>query len=291
MTNLVSQLTSFFSSIDSGNYLRAFLLILCGLIVAKLISFYVARFTEKLMEKQAQILVRRGTYFLVLFLFVVSALLEIGFDLSILLGAAGIFSVAIGFASQTSASNLISGFFLMGEKSFTIGDVIKVNDTIGEVLSIDMLSVKIRTNNNLFVRIPNESLIKSECTTLTRFPIRRHDIQIGVAYKEDIEKVKKVLFEVADKNPLCLEEPKPVYFFLAFGDSSINLQFSVWAKRESFFDMKNSMYEQIKLAFEQNNIEIPFPQRSISTASQTAPFPVQIQDPSINTTQQPKIAD
>ncbi len=276
MTNLISQFSDFFANVNSASYLRALLLVICGLIFAKLISFYVARFTEKLLEQQAQILIRRGTYFLVLFLFVVSALLEIGFDLSILLGAAGVLSVAIGFASQTSASNLISGLFLMGEKSFTIGDVIKVNDTVGEVLSIDMLSVKIRTNNNLFVRIPNESLIKSECTTLTRFPIRRHDIMLGVAYKEDIEKVKKVLFEVADKNPLCLEEPKPLYFFLEFADSSINLQFSVWAKRESFFDMKNSMYEQIKVAFEQNDIEIPFPHRTIYTGSVTTPFPVEM---------------
>ena len=123
----------------------------------------------------------------------VSALRELGFDLSVVLGAAGILSVAIGFASQTSTSNLISGLFLMLERPFSIGDVIKVDSTTGEVISIDLLSVKIRTFDNLFVRSPNESMIKTQVTTLTKFPIRRADLQVGIAFKEDIERVKEIL--------------------------------------------------------------------------------------------------
>jgi small-conductance mechanosensitive channel len=142
-------------------------------------------------------------------LFIASAMREMGFSLAVIMGAAGVLTVAIGFASQTTASNLISGLFLIGERSFEIGDIIKVGNTTGEVLSIDALSVKLRTFDNLFVRIPNETLIKSEVTTLSRFPIRRLDLQLGVAYKEDIEQVRKVLMAVADSNPLCLDEPSP----------------------------------------------------------------------------------
>ncbi|MFT6270035.1 MAG: small-conductance mechanosensitive channel [Alphaproteobacteria bacterium] len=132
---------------------------------------------------------------------------ELGFDLSVVLGAAGIFSVAIGFASQTSASNLISGLFLMMERPFSVGDIIRVESTTGEVISIDLLSVKIRTFDNLFVRIPNESRIKTQVTTLTRFPIRRADLQIGIAYKEDIERVKEILNNVATKPiPILINE-------------------------------------------------------------------------------------
>src|SRR5690606_3033117 len=129
----------------------------------------------------------------------------LGFSLSVLLGAAGVLSVALGFASQTSASNLISGLFLIGEQPFQLGDTIKVGNTTGEVLSIDLLSVKLRTFDNLYVRIPNESLIKSEMTNLTRFPIRRFDLLIGVAYKENISQVRQIMQNVADNNPLCMD--------------------------------------------------------------------------------------
>ena len=220
-------------------------------------------------------IVSRAVYYLLLGLFLVSALHELGFSLSILMGAAGILSVAVGFASQTSASNLISGLFLIVERPFSVGDVITLGNTTGEVLSIDLLSVKLRTFDNLYVRIPNETVIKSEVTTLTKFPIRRIDLQLGVAYKEDISKVRDLLFEIAENNPLSLEEPKPLFIFLGFGDSSINLQFSVWAKRENFLDLKNSIQTEIKTAFEQAGVEIPFPQRTL-VASGGQPIAVQV---------------
>ena len=200
----------------------------------------------------------------------------IGFNLGVLIGAAGVLSVAIGFASQTSASNIISGLFLVAERPFSVGDLIKVGETTGEVLSIDLLSVKLRTFDNLFVRIPNETLIKSEVTTLTRFPIRRIDLSIAVALKEDIKAVRKVLEKVAEANPLCLDEPKPKFVFLGFGDSSLNMQFSVWVKRESFIELKNSIHEEIKEAFDAESIEIPFPHRSLYTGSVTEPFPIRL---------------
>ena len=276
MDEVWNQILLFVGSFNSQHYFRAALLIVAGYFIAKLVSTYVFKMTANLLEVQAHILLKRGVYYGIFLIFFMTALVEMGFNLSVLLGAAGILSVAIGFASQTSASNLISGLFLVAEKPFTVGDVIKVDDTVGEVLSIDMLSVKIRTYDNLYVRVPNESLIKSKCTTITRFPIRRQDMMIGIAYKEDLQKVKKVLFEVAAKNPLCLEEPKPVYVFKGYGESSLDIQFSVWAARENFLEMKNSMYEQVKEAFDQNGIEIPFPHRTIYTGAATTPFPVDV---------------
>ncbi|HSH70842.1 MAG TPA: mechanosensitive ion channel family protein, partial [Deferrisomatales bacterium] len=189
-----------------------------------------------------------------------------------------VLTVAVGFASQTSASNIISGLFLMVEEPFVVGDLIRVGDTTGEVLSIDLLSVKLRTFDNLFVRVPNESMVKSEVTTLTRFPIRRADLKIGVAYKEDIARVREVLMAVADENPLCLMEPKPLFIFLGYGESSLDIQFSVWAKRENFLDLRNGIYEEIKLAFDAAGIEIPFPHRSLYAGSVTDPFPIRIID-------------
>ena len=253
---------------------QALIFIAVGLALGKLVGRGAKRLLSERMEAHTVMVMQKVSYYAVLTLFLVAALHQLGFNLGVLLGAAGVMSVAIGFASQTSASNLISGLFLLWERPFSLGDVIRIGSTTGEVIAIDPLSVKLRTFDNLFVRIPNESMIKSEVTTLTKFPIRRVDLQIGVAYKEDIERVRHILEAVADKNPLCLDEPKPLYIFEGFGDSSINLQFSVWALKENFLEVKNSMQEQIKSAFDAEGIEIPFPHRTIYTGAVTAPFPV-----------------
>ena len=274
MNELWADIVNFFISDKMWSISRAFILIIVGAIVAKLASTAVIKIAGNKTDQHRASLLKRSTYYIILVLFMVSALNELGFDLSVLLGAAGILTVAIGFASQTSASNLISGLFLVAERPFSVGDTIRVGTTTGVVLSIDLLSVKLRTYSNLFVRIPNESLIKSEVTTLTRFPIRRVDLLIGVAYKEDLKNVRSILDDIADKNPLCLEEPKPQYFFLGFGESSLDIQYSVWATRDDHIELKNSIYQEIKIAFDENEIEIPFPHRTLYTGSVTEPFPI-----------------
>jgi len=256
--------------------LRASLLVVAGLVAAKLVAAGIGRAIGRHLGVHHQALLRRVTYWGVMALFLMAALHQLGFDLGVLLGAAGILSVAVGFASQTSASNLISGLFLLAERPFSVGDIIKVGDTTGEVIGIDLLSVKIRTFDNLFVRVPNESLIKSEVTTLTKFPIRRIDLKIGVAYKEKMARVREVLRAVAEKNPLCLEEPPPLFIFLGYGDSALEVQFSVWGKRENYLALRNAILEEIKVAFDAAGIEIPFPHRSLYTGSITDPFPVRI---------------
>lgn len=276
MDEIIARLIAFTRSDLAVNIFKALILVIIGFAVSRLVSASIMRAVRRYLDAQQGMLLRKVIYYLLLSLFVVSALREMGFSLGALLGAAGVFTVAIGFASQTSASNLISGIFLIGERSFQIGDFIKVEDTAGEVLSIDLLSVKLRTLDNLHVRIPNETMIKSEVTNLTKFPIRRVDLKVGVAYKEDIGKVRRVLLSVADKNPLCLEEPKPRFYFLGFGDSSLDLQFSVWVKKENFLDLRTSMHEEIKAAFDREGIEIPFPHLSIYTGSVTEPMPIAI---------------
>jgi len=245
-----------------------------GLLLARLASRGAARLVAGSADTHQEILVRRVVFYGVAGLFVASALSELGVDLSILLGAAGILTVAIGFASQTSASNIISGLFLIGEKPFAVGDVIRVNGTVGEVLSIDLMSVKLRTFDNLFVRIPNETMIKTEVTNLMRFPIRRYDLQVGVAYNEDIREVRDVLMEVADANPLCLEEPAPLIIFQGYGDSALQHQFSVWAKTENYLELRNTIPVEVKEAFDERGIEIPYPHRTLYAGSATDPFPV-----------------
>jgi small-conductance mechanosensitive channel len=261
---------------------KATIILIFGYFLAKIASTAVARFNIANLSAHGQVQLKRAVFYVIFILMFISALRELGFDLSVMLGAAGILSVAIGFASQTSASNLISGIFLMLERPFSIGDVIRVEATTGEVISIDLLSVKLRTFENLFVRIPNESMIKTQVTTLTKFPIRRADLQVGIAYKEDIERVKEILLELANKNPLCLDEPAPLFIVLGFGTSSVDIQFSVWSKRENFLAVKNAVYQEIKKAFDAQGIEIPFPHVSLYAGEASKPISISMGDKSDN---------
>lgn len=259
-----------------SNWMRAGFVLLVGLLIARILAASLYKLTLSRMGVHTATTLRRVLFYVLSAIVVMTSLRELGFSLGVLLGAAGVLSVALGFASQTSASNLISGLFLVAERPFEIGDIITVDSFTGEVLSIDLLSVKIRTFDNLFVRIPNEVLIKTQITNLTRFPIRRLDIQIGIAYKEDIEKARTLLIKTADDYPLSLDQPRPLVIFQGFGDSSLNLQFSVWTTRENFLELRNTIPERVRKAFLEAGIEIPFPHRSLYAGSETAPFPVQI---------------
>ena len=101
---------------------------------------------------------------------------------------------------------------------------------------------------------------------------------VGVAYKEDLDRVREVLLDVADRNPLCLEEPAPVIIFQGYGDSSINHQFSVWAKTDNYLDLRNTIPMEVKEAFDEADIEIPFPHRTLYTGAETEAFPVRTVD-------------
>ncbi len=273
MTETLSQI---FAGVHWAGWLRAGILLVLGIGLGSMLSRGLVRLLVARLSRHQQVMLRRLVFYVVLGLFLVAALREAGFDLSVLLGAAGIFTVAIGFASQTSASNMISGFFLLAEKPFQISDFIEVENTLGEVVGIDMLSIKLRTVDNRYVRIPNETIIKSRVVNLTRFPVRRIDLPVGVAYKEDLARVKALLLSIAEEDPLCLEEPKPFVLVSDFGASSVDLQFSFWVRRQDILEIRTRMIENVKATFDREGIEIPFPHTSVYAGSASAPFRIQL---------------
>jgi len=260
---------------------RSALLLVIGLPLVHITASMTGRLARARMTEQAGILIRKGVYYFGTALIVVMILQNLGFRLTAILGAAGIIGVAIGFASQTSLSNIISGLFLIWERPFEAGEMIKVGDTLGFVLSIDLLSVKLRTPDNRFVRMPNETLIKSQVINISRFPIRRMDIDIGIAYKEDAGRVMEILTEIADQNPYSLDEPRPLIIFKDFGTSALELMLGVWFAKQDFLNLKNSIMKDIQARFNAEGIEIAFPHLTVYSGSETPPFPVRVtQDPS-----------
>lgn len=279
LETLQTTIAQVIGSIAWGKWLSAGFLLVLGIVLATFVARSVGRLVEARTTRHHQVMIRRVFFYLVFLLFAIAALREAGFSLEVVLGAAGILTVAIGFASQTSASNIISGLFLVMEKPFQIGDTIEVDATIGEVVAIDLLSVKLRTADNLYVRIPNETLIKTRVINRSRFPIRRIDLVLGIAYAEDVEKVQDLLLELAQQNTVCLEEPKPFVLVTGFGASSVDLQFSFWVPREEFLDGRGSMMIAVKKALDEHGIEIPFPHTSVYAGSHSEPFRVQLMAP------------
>jgi len=280
--NFLETLNQFLSSIESlpakkyiFGALSAMLILLIGVYVARRVSHAVMR-TNRL-DIQQKLLFQKVIYYGLVGVAIAWALSELGIDLKVLLGAAGLLTVAVGFAAQTSASNLISGLFLIIDRPFIVGDVIEVGGVTGEILSIDLLSFKIRTFDNILVRVPNETMVKSDIKNLTFFPIRRIDIKFGVGYSSKIQQVEEIVRGVATRNPLCLEDPAPLFIFQGFGDSSLNIQFSVWAIRTNILELQNRIMREIKEALDQAGVEIPFPHRTL-VMSQPGQAPAKGQD-------------
>ncbi len=230
---ITNSLKGIFTSINTDRLteiLVAIVLSLIGFLIARFVSNTFVRTIGARFNAHQRLVWRRGIFYFIFLLFVMASLKEAGFKLSVFLGAAGILTVALGFASQTSASNLISGMFLIGEGSFEVGDTIQITlirgHTIeGEVISIDLLSVKLLTQDNIYVRLPNEQLIRAPVHNLSKFPIRRVPITLAINFHEDIIKVREVLLSVANQYPLVLSDPKPAVTVTAFRESSIELLF------------------------------------------------------------------
>lgn len=248
------------------NLLTAVVIMVVGIFVSRRVDHAMNRLRQ--LDVTQRILFTKIARYGVLTVAAATALGQVGFDLRVLLGAAGVLTVAIGFAAQTSASNLISGIFLMIEKPFVVGDIIDVAGSKGEIMAIDLISCKIRLFSNLMVRIPNETMVKSSITNLSYFPIRRFDIAVGVGYQSDVRKVRDIMIAAATDHPLCLTEPEPVFSFVNFGDSSMNVLFQAWSLRDNVLAVQTDLFIDIKNRFDKAGIEIPYPVRTLKIEPQ-----------------------
>ena len=241
-----------------------------GLPAAFLVARLLSRWASKTYHLQAGLVVHKLVLYPSVIGVATGALVAMGVSLAPVLGAAGVLGIALGFASQTSVSNVISGFFLLGEQPFVVDDVIQVGTTLGRVMSVGTLSVQLRTFDNRFIRIPNESLIKSEVVNLTRFPVRRMDISVGVVYRTDPDEAEAALLDAAGEVGKALVEPEPQVWYDGFGESSFNLRLSVWAETASYWEVKNEVHKRIKRTFDDRGLSFAFPHRTLVPADGTS---------------------
>jgi small-conductance mechanosensitive channel len=227
---------------------RAVALLVLTIVIASLVGRWLRKWIALRGDVQRAVLVARLVTWGIISLGFAGALEEMGFKLNVVLGAAGIFTVAIGFAAQTTLSNLISGFFLFGERPFRVGDTLEVDGLIGEVLSVDMMATTLRTADNRFVRMPNELVLKTKIINHTRFPLRRLEVTVAIGHHEDFERVRAVLLDIADRSEYCLAEPAPSVFVSSLGETCAQVQLWFWARTENLLKLKEAVTAEIQVA-------------------------------------------
>jgi len=247
-----------YGNIDIKQILTVLITFILGMFIIRIIRVIINKSIEKSVNQQTKMLISKMVDYVGFAVLLMILLSQLGLKLSTLLGAAGVLGLAVGVASQKSIGNIVSGLFLVTEKSIEIGDVIKVGGNVGNVYSIDLLSIMLKTFDNQLIRIPNETLISTEITNITKFPIRRMDFQILVAYKESIPHVIDTLKSIAGDNTLCLDEPDPLVMVREFADSGIDILFGVWFEKSRYLDVKNSVMINIQNKFREEGIEIPY---------------------------------
>ncbi len=234
-----------------------------GFLVLRVLVFVIRRLLHRRTTAQVTMLVTKAVNYTGLAAIAAISLLELGVNLTPILGAAGIVGLAVGIASQASLSNVISGLFLVSEKPFAIGDVIRIGETVGVVVSIDLLSVKLRSFDNLFIRVPNEKIAGEQLTTITRFPIRRFDFSLTVPYDADLATVFSILKAIAAESTLCLREPAPIIIPLEFGDQGVKLLFGVWFEKADFVAMRTQVTTAILKRFGDAGIRLSMPRVAV----------------------------
>lgn len=193
-----------------------------------------------------------------------------GIDLSALGVLAGAVGVGIGFGLQNITNNFISGLIILFEQPIKVGDRIEVGDVNGDVIKISARSTMIVTNDNITIIVPNSQFIDSQVINWSHSDrMVRFNFPVGVSYKEDPEKVKNMLLEVAKNNPGVRNTPEADVLFDEYADSSINFTLRVWTSEYINRPkvLKSQLYFEIFKKFGQEGVEIPFPQRDIHIKS------------------------
>ena len=195
---------------------------------------------------------------------IINVVAIMGVPMSSIVTVVGSCGLAIGLAMQGSLSNIAGGFMLAVLKPFYVGDYIKTGEYEGTVKSLNLFYTKIITLDNKLIIIPNSTVSNSALTDFNAFPKRRVDIEIGASYSAEPEQVKEALLYAATQYQGILGDPAPKAVVADYDDSSVSYKLMLWVKAEDYWDAKFTVNENIKKAFRDKNIEIPFPQLDVN---------------------------
>ncbi|WP_026733738.1 mechanosensitive ion channel family protein [Fischerella sp. PCC 9605] len=199
-----------------------------------------------------------------------------GLDISSLAIVASVLGVAIGFGLQGVAKELVSGFVVTFERSIQVGDFVEIGEFMGTVERLNARSTHIRTLDDIIVIVPNSRLLDTEVVNWSHHSrASRLVLPVRVAYGASMNTVRSALLEAAHENADVLKKPAPQVWFQGYGDDFLNFQLLVWiSKPRKQFQIKSDLYFRIDEILRKQNIQIPFPQRSLHLRSGSLPLKV-----------------
>jgi small conductance mechanosensitive channel len=260
MKEFIQQLPAW---LRSGMAVKGLVTLVIGYFIAQALAKAAEKAAARKSEKHTSMMIGKVVYYAVIVLVLVAVLDIFDVKLTAILAAAGIMSVALGFAAQTSVANIVSGFFLLVDRPFEIDDVIDFEGQQGTVTSIDLLSTKLRTFDNLYVRIPNENLIKNKLVNLTRYKTRRLCLNFKLGTETDIAAAKKMILEETRGYQHTLEDPRPFIVVRGLGESGTGLDLFLWVKGEAYLQSLSDLNENILRVLLSRGIRPAFPHREI----------------------------
>ncbi|ATD28291.1 small-conductance mechanosensitive channel MscS [Vibrio cholerae] len=246
------------------NVISAILILFIGNLVVKGVAGSVANVLKKKEMDKAVVEFIHGLVRYTLFIIVlIAALSRIGVQTASVVAVLGAAGLAVGLALQGSLSNFAAGVLIVAFRPFKAGDYVEIAGVAGSVDSILIFQTVLKTPDNKMVVVPNSAVIGGAITNYSRHATRRVDMVIGVSYKSDLQKTKRVLRETLEKDPRILKDPDITIGVLTLADSSINFVVRPWCKTEDYWKVYYDSMQAIKEALDANGIEIPFPQMDV----------------------------
>lgn len=202
-------------------------------------------------------------YFVLLVVVVLASLSTLGINTASFLAVFGAASLAVGLALKDSLSNIGAAVLIIVFRPFEVGNYIEASGVSGTVEEINLFSTTLVTPNNQTITVPNSTIINSNIVNYSSKPTRRINHTFSIDYNDDLKLAKEIMMQVIHEDERVLSEPAPFVAVSELGDNSVNFTFRVWVKNEQYWDVYFDMLEKVKLAFDKNNISIPFPQMSV----------------------------
>ena len=204
-----------------------------------------------------------AVFWLVLAAGAIVAFSLLGMDVTPLFALIGAASFILAFAFQETLGNLASGFMIIVHRPFDEGDTVEIGGVTGVIKSVSLVATKIRTFDNQIVLVPNRNVWGNLIKNLTASATRRVDLVFGIGYGDSIEEATKVLNEVVAAHEAVLSDPEPTIKVHELADSSVNFICRPWVKTDDYWAVYWDLTQQVKLAFDERGISIPFPQRDV----------------------------
>ncbi|HEX8334379.1 MAG TPA: mechanosensitive ion channel [Segetibacter sp.] len=251
------------------NIALAALILVLGVFVAKIIKRLSARIIRRVTHHEAvNNLFTSFIYILCIgiTIFIALSVLQLDKAVTSILAGAGIAGLALAFAFQDIAANFMAGIFLTIMRPLKIGEIVKTKDYMGKVVTINLRDSVIRTFQGQLIIIPNKEIFTNSIENYSRSGRRRIDLKVGVSYGDDLEKVRRVALTAVKNMAMLIEDEPPRLFYEEFADSSINFTLQLWinaTEQPGYLAARSEAIMLIKKAFDENNITIPFPIRTL----------------------------